>query len=263
MAAEEIAFWTREDMAWSPAEAPRLRALAPGRCMVFADWAEIQPEESRYDREAIARLRERLMRTISLGVEPVLCLYRWEAPAWFLAIGGWEREDNLRCYLRYVSRVVRALGHLVSEYVTFFSPNREAWNSGAVLSIARRTRVLSHMACDHVRAYRLIRDLREQRGWKGTRIGIVLRMAPERELRRGLLPMTGVLNARIYESLTLRAMALGEFRPPLRNVLRIRRGEWCDFVAVHCRPGVEEFCLKKAGEMVAAPLLLMRREEDG
>ena len=261
MDAEEIVYWEGEDMTWSDAQAPRLRALAPGRCMVFAVWSQIQPEEDRSDRDALERLREKLMRTISLGAEPVLCLCRWEAPDWFLAMGGWEREDNLRCFLRYVSRVVRSVGHLVREYITFFAPNREAWNSGAVLSLPRRTRVLSHMACDHVRAYRLIRDLREQRGWGDTRIGMVLRMAPQRELRRGLLPMTGRLNEQIYESLTIRAMVLGEFRPPLRNVLRIQRGQWCDFVAIHCRPGVEEICLRKAGEIVDTPLLLMRRGE--
>lgn len=259
---EEILFWTSPPSAWSPSEAPRLRALAPGRCLVFARWAEIQPEETVYDKAVLAELRERLMRTISLGMEPVLCLYRWEAPAWFLAAGGWEREDNLRCFLRYVSRVVRSVGHLVNEYVTFFAPNREAWNSGSTFSLARRARVLSHMACDHVRAYRLIRDLREQRGWPETRVGIVLRMAPQRELRRRFLPMTGPLNEQIYEVLTLRTMALGEFRAPLRNVLRIRQGTWCDFAAIHCRPGAEEVCLEKAREIVDIPLYLLRQEDE-
>ena len=247
--------------AGTPEEAAQLRSHAPGGCLLFAVWSRIQPRLNEYDADALNRLRERLMRFIALGVEPVLCLYReGDAPSWFLAQGGWEREDNLRCYLRYVNRIVLEVGHLAREYVTFFSPNDEVWRSGAPLSLLRRARNLSHMACDHVRAYRLIRDLRSQRGWEGTRIGFVLRMAPARELRRDMLPFTGTLNTSIYETLTLRAMARGEFRLPLRNVLRVQRGDWCDYMAILCRESAEEECAELASQ-AGVPLRFLRWEE--
>ncbi len=258
--ADRILFFAHSDTV-SPAEAARLRAHAPGACLLFAVWSRLQPTPEEYDPEALSRLRERLMELIALGVEPVVCLYReGDAPAWFLAQGGWEREDNLRCYLRYVNRVVLEIGHLAREYVTFFAPNDEVWRSGALLSLPRRARNLSHMACDHVRAYRLIRDTRFQHGWEETRVGFVLRMAPARELRRGMLPLTGTLNTAIYESLTLQAMARGDFRLPLRNVLRVQRGQWCDFVAILCRESAEEECAAMASA-VGAPLRFLRREE--
>lgn len=258
---DRILYYSPSLSAVSPAEGTRLRARAGGAYMTFAVWSRLQPSGEEYDTAAVEELRERLMRLIALGVEPVLCLYReGDAPDWFLAQGGWELEDNLRCYLRYVSRVVREVGHLVREYVTFFAPNDEVWRSGALLSLPRRARNLSHMACDHVRAYRLILDLRTQRGWVDTRVGFVLRMAPARELRRGKLPFTGTLNTAIYETLTLRAMAKGDFRLPLRNVLRVQRGQWCDFVAILCRESAEDECAVKAAA-ADVPLRFLQREE--
>ena len=246
----------------APSKQPLLRAHAPGEVLLFAVWSRIQPSAEEYDADSLTRLRERLMRLIARGVEPVVCLYRaGDAPAWFTDQGGWEREDNLRCYLRYVNRVVLEIGHLAREYVTFFAPNDEVWRSGALLSLPRRARNLSHMACDHVRAYRLIRDIRSQHGWEETRGGFVLRMAPARELRRGKLPMTGTLNTAIYETLTLQAMARGNFRLPLRNVLRVQRGQWCDFVAILCRESAEVECAARASD-ACAPLRFLRREED-
>ena len=85
----------------APSKQPLLRAHAPGEVLLFAVWSRLQPMPEEYDPKAFSRLRERLMRLIARGVEPVVCLYRaGDAPAWFTDQGGWEREDNLWCYLR-------------------------------------------------------------------------------------------------------------------------------------------------------------------
>ena len=68
----------------------QLRLREASRCVVFADWRALQPEESVLDGAAAEDLRERLMSVISLGAEPVR----------FAARGGWWKEDNQRCYLR-------------------------------------------------------------------------------------------------------------------------------------------------------------------
>ena len=210
----------------------QLRRREASRCVVFADWRALQPEESVLDEEAAADLRERLMRVTSLGAEPVLCLYRGEDPDWFTARGGWLKEDNLRCWLRYVGRVIRAVGHLCGEYITLYEPNALIWqNENQKLSFARSVTMISHMACTHIRAVRLIRDTREQRGYTDTSVGFVMRMYPASELRQVLhsrLPATGAL----YQRLPMLAMAKGEFRMPVRNTLRAQPGDWADFIGV-------------------------------
>lgn len=207
---------------------------APGktameRRVVFARWADLEPEEGRSDQAALDFLRQRLIAVGVKGEEPVLCLYRGESPAWFTDKGGWLREDNLRCYLRYVGRVVRAVGHLADEYITFFEPNAMAWNGK---SLPHALTTLSHMACDHIRAGRLIRDTRQQRGWGDTSLGFVLRMYPHGELELELLRHRIYATAAGYQRLPLLAMALGQFSMPMRNVLRVQPGVWADFVGV-------------------------------
>ena len=228
-----------------------LRRREAERCVVFADWAALQPEEAAYDDAAFDALRERLMTVTSLGSEPVLCLYRGEDPAWFAARGGWQKEDNLRCYLRYVGKVVRAVGHLCGEYITLYEPNALIWHSGARPSFAKAVTTLSHMACTHIRAVRLIRDTRQQRQLTGTAVGIAMRLYPAAELRldflRGRLPVTAAL----YERLPLLAMAKGEFHAPLRNTLRVQPGVWADFIGVTGaeEPAKRSLCCVRAQEL--------------
>ena len=210
-----------------------LRRREAARCVVFADWAALEPEENRYDDDAMDALRARLMTVASLGAEPVLCLYRDSVPDWFAAQGGWQKEDNLRCYLRYAGKLARSVGHLASDYITFYEPNVAAWGEEAPYApLPRAVTALSHMACTHIRAVTLLRDTREQRGFQDTSVGVVMRLLPAAQLRLALLRGRGAVTAALYEKLPLLAMAKGEFHLPLRNTLRVRRGEWADFIGV-------------------------------
>ena len=237
-----------------------LRRREAERCVVFARWDELQPTEAVYDETALDALREALMRVTSLGAEPVLCLYRGEDPVWFTARGGWQKEDNLRCYLRYAGRIVRAVGHLCAEYITFYEPNALLWQSGTQRrSLARSVTALSHMACTHIRAVRLIRDTREQRELSGTAVGFVMRMYPASELRFALLSGRLPVTAGLYERLPLLAMAKGEFHMPLRNTLRVQPGTWADFVGVtrQEKPPRQAQCCELARSLTGAEVRIM------
>ena len=127
------------------------------RRVVFASWALLEPTEGHTDAPAAAAVREELMRCVARGEPPVLCLYAGEDPAWFAAKGGWLAEDNLRCFLRYAGRAARAFGHLTDEYITLFEPNELVWKKSANRNLNLRFKMLSHMACAHVRAVKLVR----------------------------------------------------------------------------------------------------------
>jgi len=251
-AVEEKRIFVLPEDAWDAPAGP-LRRREAERCLVFASWAELEREEGRLDAGALEILRGRLLRLNALGVEPVLCLYRGEDPAWFEARGGWEKEDNLRCYLRYVGRLVRAVGHLAAEYVTLFEPNELVWHARR-RPLRQSFLVLSHMACVHVRAYRLIRDTRRQRGLEDTAVGFVLRMAPAVRLRQGLVLRRSRSTASGYQKLPLLAMAKGEFLFPLRNALRVRPGTWSDFIGVVCEEKDRARCRAEALELLDFPL---------
>ncbi len=262
MAAEEIlrlpagGIWTPEE------ERAFLRRTPSARALVFASWAALEPEEGRFDEGAFDALRERLMALLRLGAEPALCLYAGEDPAWFAARGGWAKEDNLRCYLRYAGRTVRAAGHLAGSFVTMYAPNALVWGTDGERGLGRGLRTLSYMACDHVRAVKLIRDTLQQRGLEAVPVGFVLRMAPALELRRGLLAGKSRVTASLYQKQPLLAMAKGEFIPPMRNILRVRPGGWCDFVGVDCPAEKRERVLAETAALTDAPLWIIRRPEE-
>ncbi len=230
-----------------------LRRREPESALVFASWAALEPEEGRLDEDALAGLRDRLLRIGGLGIEPVLCLYRGEDPDWFLRRGGWAKEDNLRCFLRYTGRLVRSVGHLCGEYITFYEPNEMVWREKKS-DLRRNYLTLSHIACVHVRAYRLIRDTRVQRGLEDTAVGVALRMMTPARMRRELLMGRARTVLSAYQKLPLLAMAKGEFRLPLRNTLRIRPGTWCDFVALLCDEPDRERCRNEAASIGGVPV---------
>ena len=221
------------------------------RRVIFAPWAKLEPAEGHPDAAAADAVREELMRALSRGEEPVLCLYAGEDPAWFTEKGGWLCEDNIRSFLRYAGRAARAVGHLTDEYITFFEPNELVWRKSAHRNVGLRFKMLSHMACAHVRAVRLVRDTRTQRQLGETRVGFVLRMYPAIDLRRGLLRGDNAATASAYEILPLLAMARGDFLPPLRNPLRIRPGDWADFVGVSGGGSAEKrrYCCRAAASL--------------
>ena len=248
---------------WTPQEERAfLRRTPSARALVFASWAALEPEEGRFDESAFDALRQRLMELLRMGAEPALCLYAGEDPAWFTARGGWTREDNLRCYLRYAGRTVRAAGHLAGSFVTMYAPNETVWGTDAERGLGRGLRTISHMACDHVRAVKLIRDTLQQRGLGEAPVGFVLRMAPALELRRGLLTKKSRVTASLYQKQPLLAMAKGEFIPPMRNILRVRPGAWCDFVGVDCPAEKRQRVLTETAELIGAPLWIIRRPEE-
>ena len=210
-----------------------LRRRSPERCVVFAAWDVLEPREGKYDEDAFEELRGRLMTVASLGAEPVLSLYRGEDPGWFSDRDGWVMEDDLRCYLRYVGKTVRSVGHLVSEYITFYEPNALAWRDGQSRPrLHNALTTLSYMAAANARAYRLIKDTRRIRDMGETSVGVVMRLFPRGELRRELLRGKARAADAGYQRAPLLAMARGAFHPPLRNVLRIRKDTWADFIGV-------------------------------
>ena len=236
----------------------QLRRSEASRCVVFADWSALQPEENVLDEAAAEDLRERLMRVASLGAEPVLCLYRGEDPEWFTARGGWSKEDNLRCYLRYVGRVVRAAGHLCGEYITFWEPNALIWQKRH-RTLARSLTALSHIACTHIRAVRLVRDTREQRGFSGTAVGFAMRLYSGREVRRELLQGRLPVTEALFQRLPMLAMAKGEFHMPLRITLRAQPGVWADFIGVTGAGGpakIERVCARARGLTGVEPRIM-------
>ena len=206
------------------------------------EWARVEPEEGRFDETAIAHIKEELMLMIGMGIKPLVTLQHCTDPMWFERRGGWEKYDNIRCFLIYVERVVKAIGHLAAEYITVNEPNLYAvnayrqgiWPPGKKSTAAAMT-VMSNLASAHIRAYRLIHDVRLAMGFKDTKVSFAnhLRVFEPKNRMNPAHRMAAAQAERLFQGLVTEAMMTGEFHSPLRSGGRERKGTYCDFHAVN------------------------------
>ncbi len=69
------------------------------------EWARLYPQEGKRDDGAIERYNEILKLLNSKGITPLITLHHFTLPLWFLSRGGFEREENLKHWERYVETV--------------------------------------------------------------------------------------------------------------------------------------------------------------
>ncbi len=210
-------------------------------CRFGIDWARIEPEEGVFDDAAIMHVKEELLLLLGMGVRPLIVLHQCADPVWFVRKGGWEKADNLRCFLIYTERILRAVGHLVNEYITFCRPNAyvfNGWVSGAWPPGRKRLTsamaAMSGICAAHIRAYRLIHDVRRELGFSDSRVSFALehRVFVPRSRLNPLHRAAAVEMDRLFQAIPAVAMLTGEFRAPLKCPGRERRGTFADFHAV-------------------------------
>ncbi len=221
-------------------DAALVKALALPAVRLGVDWTRVEPAEEEFDEAELARVREELAALRSSGVRVTLVLHQLTNPAWFEERGGFEREENLSCYLSYVEHVAAALGGLVGDYLTFAEPNAYAVGGylGGDYPPGRNDpsacfRVLTHMAQCHILARDLLRQLHEAMGFPHCRVGVSLRAQefdpakPRSRVQRLLCAFA----ERTFDAAFL-AFCLGRTELPMKYNRYVVPGQHCDFLAV-------------------------------
>jgi beta-glucosidase len=86
------------------------------------EWARIEPEEGKFDQDAIDHYVSFCKRLKENNIKIVLNLWHWTHPLWFEAKGGWESKEVRKYYPRYVAKIVEALGEYVDIWTTLNEP---------------------------------------------------------------------------------------------------------------------------------------------
>ena len=87
------------------------------------EWSRIQPEENRWDDNALNHYREILRGLQIRGIEPIITLHHFTEPIWLSEIGGWENDLIISLFATYTSRVVEALKEYCNYWIPINEPN--------------------------------------------------------------------------------------------------------------------------------------------
>src|SRR5437879_1437403 len=139
------------------------------------EWSRIEPQEDQWDSRALERYRQMLQGLLQRGIQPMICLHHFTHPLWFENKGAFVSKDAEELFERFARRVVRDLGDLCQNWVTFNEPNVFAslgyalgeFPPGKKGQIITALRIIGAVARAHIRAYRAIHELQPgaQVGW--------------------------------------------------------------------------------------------------
>jgi beta-glucosidase len=74
------------------------------------EWSRVEPEEGRWNPEAIQHYRKYIQRLKELQIEPIVTLWHWTVPVWFEQKGGFTRRKNIAYFVRFAEKVFEELG---------------------------------------------------------------------------------------------------------------------------------------------------------
>jgi beta-glucosidase len=144
------------------------RALGHNAHRFSVEWARIEPRPGRYDEDALDHYAAVVAALRRRGLEPVVTLHHFVAPAWFTAREGWLAADGPERFAAYVQRVVDRLAPDVRWWLTVNEPT--VWAKHAYVTgdwppcvrgdWGRSLRGLRAMARGHRLAYRIIHGRR-------------------------------------------------------------------------------------------------------
>lgn len=130
------------------------------------EWARIEPKPGQFSRAAMAHYRRMIETARELGLEPVITLQHFTAPAWLGAEGGWMGDTAIERFATYAARASEIL-HDVRWVATINEPNMQAmmvmleeamkagtlgeWASPTVDGDAQRERIAANLPVPEVR----------------------------------------------------------------------------------------------------------------
>lgn len=206
------------------------------------EWARLMPEEGIIDEHAVSRYREELLLLRKKGIRPLLTIHHFTNPMWFERKGGFEKRENLHCYLELVELAVDSFGDLCSDYITINEPNVYATNSyffgmwpPGETNVGKTIAVMENLAYCHIKAYQMIHEKRNSMGFADTMVGCAnhMRVFAPKNPKNPWHRICARLNAWLFQNALTKAMTFGKFPLPLRNHSKLPKGEYTDFIGLN------------------------------
>ena len=155
------------------------KSLGHNAHRLSVEWARIEPQEGVFSEKELRHYRDVLSALRERSLEPVVTLHHFTNPIWFSRMGGWENKCSGSYFLRYTQRVVEALGDQVRYWVTINEPLIYVYHSYLLgiwppqkKSLWKAWQVEGNLAAAHIKAYRLIHDIYQQKNFNPPSVSI-------------------------------------------------------------------------------------------
>ena len=133
------------------------------------EWSRIQPEPDRWDEDALDRYRSMLRGLKERGMTPMVTLHHFSDPLWLYEKCGWEQDDAVQMFEKFVRKTVGALKEYVTLWCTVNEPNVyaalgyifgdfPACNKG----VANGMKVMANLLRAHAVAYHAIHEIQPE-----------------------------------------------------------------------------------------------------
>lgn len=133
------------------------------------EWSRLEPEDNVWDEAEIEHYRKYIAGLRQRGLEPVLNIWHWTAPLWFIDKGGFKNTANLKYFDRFVRRIGVEYAHQLKYIITLNEPNNYAsisYQLGRWPPQERNTlsmlRVYWHLVRAHRRAYTILKNIKPE-----------------------------------------------------------------------------------------------------
>ncbi len=201
----------------------RMAELKNNTHRLSIEWSRIEPEQGKWDHDALDRYREILTAMREAGIKPMVTLHHFTNPLWMADQGGWANPQVPEWFVRYVKKATGDLSDLCDLWCTINEPNVYAsygyftgfWPPGQT-NLKAYFQVVYHMLQAHVAAYEMIHDIQPR-----AKVGLAKHMVVWYPRSRSPLDRFATrLLDRAFNALTLDALAAGLWRPLLGRRLR-------------------------------------------
>ena len=134
------------------------------------EWSRIEPDEGKFSSKEIGHYRDVILFLRERNLEPIVTLHHFSNPRWFAELGGWLNRDADKYFSRFTETIVQALCDQVRFWVTINEPMVYAHHSYILgqwppqeRSFRKAKKVTANFIDSHIKAYRLIHSIYEQK----------------------------------------------------------------------------------------------------
>jgi len=130
------------------------------------EWSKIERKAGQFDQREIEHYKKVVMALKERGMEPFVTLWHWPLPLWVSKKGGWNFQEIIDYFARYVTKVVSAFKDDIRFWLTINEP--EVYTIESYLlghwppqkrSLLSAFAVIQNLIKTHKKAYRIIKSI--------------------------------------------------------------------------------------------------------